>query len=339
MSVDNPNPRPVTTPALPANVVPERGLNEATGTPARKPRDLWRAFRAVEPPAYARKPGPLTSVLRLVALVLLIGVVILPFLMVVSTSLAPQSVIDQAGGYVVLPRKISFEAYRQILSGGIVTRAIWISVLVSVGGTALALVTTTLAAYGLSRRGSFLHRPLLMLVLLTFLFYPGMIPVFLVVKGLGLLNTLWALIIPSAFSAFNLVIVRGFMMNLPEELMEAARIDGASEWKRFTAIVLPLSKSVLAVVGLFYFVGYWNAFFNAMLYLNDSSKWPLQLVLRQYVLQGAPLIPNPQPGTTPPPSLAIQMAVVLVAIAPILMIYPFVQKHFTKGTLTGALKG
>lgn len=299
---------------------------------------LWTAFRAIEPPAYAGRPGLLANVFKVLALLVIIGIVVFPFLMVLSTSLSPDSEIQRAGGYVVFPRKVSFAAYEQILSGGIVTRTMWVSTLVSVGGTLISLAATTLAAYGLSRRGSLWHRPLLMLVLLTFLFYPGMIPVYLMVKQLGLLDSLWALILPGTISAFNLVIVRGFIMNLPEEIMEAARIDGASEWRRLTSIVLPLSKPVLAVVGLFYFVGYWNAFFGAILYLSDPQKWPLQLVLRQYVLQGAPLIPNPGAGA-PPPSLAIQMAVVVVAIVPILMIYPFVQKHFTKGTLTGALKG
>lgn len=300
---------------------------------------LWASFRAVEPPAYAGRPGPFTQVLKALALVVLIGVVIFPFLMVISTSLSPRAEIERAGGYVVIPRSISFNAYREILSGGIVTRALWISVVVSVAGTAISLVCTTFAAYGLSRRGSLAHRPLLMVVLLTFLFYPGMIPVYLMVKQLRMLDTLWALILPGAISAFNLVIIRGFIMNLPEEIMEAARIDGAGEWRRFLTIVLPLSKPVLAVVGLFYFVSYWNSFFNAMLFLSDNSKRPLQLVLRQYVLQGAPLIPNPGASYSPPPSLAIQMAVVVIAVVPILMIYPFVQKHFTKGTLTGALKG
>ena len=148
-----------------------------------------------------------------------------------------------------------------------------------------------------------------------------------------------ALIVPTAVSAFNVVIVRGFFMGIPQELMDSSRIDGASEWLTLRRIVLPLSKAVIAVVGLFYAVGYWNSFFNALLYLNEQTKWPLQLVLRSYVLQGSPLAGADSGSSVPPPQQAVQMAVVVIAIVPILAVYPFLQRHFTKGVLTGAVKG
>src|SRR5262249_53034667 len=132
-----------------------------------------------------------------------------------------------------------------------------------------------------------------------------------------------------------------FFMEIPEELFESARIDGASEWQILLRIVLPLSKAVIAVIGLFYAVGYWNDFFNAMLYMNDSTKWPIQLVLNQYAVQGASMGETgaPMPGHIQIPAQSIQMAVVVVATAPILVVYPFVQRFFTKGVLTGAVKG
>jgi ABC-type glycerol-3-phosphate transport system permease component len=178
-------------------------------------------------------------------------------------------------------------------------------------------------------------------VLGALLIAPGIIPSYLLIKELGLLNTYQALILPGLISSFNLVIVRQFFMNLPQELIDSARIDGASEWHIFWNIALPLSKAVLAVVALFYAVGIWNSFFNAILYLQDSTKWPIQLVLRQYVLQGTDIataadVPSNQPQ---PPARTLQMAIVVVATVPILIVYPFLQKYFTKGVLTGAIKG
>jgi len=162
-----------------------------------------------------------------------------------------------------------------------------------------------------------------------------------VVKQLGLLNTYAALIVPTMINAFNLVIVRGFFMGIPDELIDSARIDGANDWQVLWRIILPLSKAVLAVVALFYGVGHWNSFFNASLYLNDQSMWPIQLVLRQYVLQGADLAqiaPNTVNQVLPQPQ-TLQMAILVIATAPILVVYPFLQKYFTKGALTGAIKG
>jgi len=195
------------------------------------------------------------------------------------------------------------------------------------------------AAYGLSRPGSLFHRPLLFVVLLTFLFGPGIIPSYLVVNALGLIDHYASLILPAAISAFNLIVMRSFFMGIPSELIDSARIDGAGEFAILRRIVLPLSKAVVAVVGLFYAVGFWNAFFNALLYLNDTSKWPVQVILRTYVLQGKSLSAD-QLGVHPPPQpQSLQMAVVVVALVPIAMVYPFLQRHFTKGVITGAVKG
>jgi putative aldouronate transport system permease protein len=156
-----------------------------------------------------------------------------------------------------------------------------------------------------------------------------------------------SLIIPTAINAFNLVVLRAFFMNIPGELIDSARIDGAGEFAILGRIVLPLSKAVLAVVGLFYAVGYWNAFFNAMLYINTTEKWPLQLVLRLYVVEGAPLpsgggsdaLQSSIAGMAPAPTLALKMAIIVIAALPALLIYPFVQRHFTKGVIVGAIKG
>ncbi|GIL30077.1 carbohydrate ABC transporter permease [Actinocatenispora comari] len=265
--------------------------------------------------------------------------VVIPFVGVIATSVAPDRQIDEAGGLVLIPHSISLDAYRSLFAGGVVTRALGISVLVTVVGTLLSLTVSGLLAYALSRPGFVARRPLLLIVLFSMLFSPGMIPLYLVVKQAGLLNSIWALIVPTMVNAFNVIVLRAFFANLPGEIIESARIDGAGELRTFTSIVLPLSKAVLSVIGLFYAVGYWNAFFSALLYLDDSRLWPLQLVLRTYVINDTQLGSGELGTERLPPQAAIQMAILVVSIVPILLVYPFLQRHFTKGVLTGAVKG
>lgn len=291
-------------------------------------------------PVWMEKPTPVGNALKAAVLVAVVAVVVIPFLIVIATSLAGQEELTREGGFVLWPAEPTLDAYRAVLSGGIVSRAVAVSVGITVAGTAISLSATVLTAYGLSRSGSTFHKPLLLIVLITFLFSPGIIPSYLVVKQLGMLDSYASLVLPTAISAFNVVIVRGFFQNIPRELLDSARIDGAGEWRILGRIVLPLSKAVIAVVGLFYAVSYWNSFFSALLYLSDSQKWPLQLVLRTYVLQGSPLAGMEGAATEVlPPQQAVQMAVVVIALVPILCIYPFLQRHFTKGVLTGAIKG
>jgi putative aldouronate transport system permease protein len=289
-----------------------------------------------EPPSLA---GRGLKGLTLAVVLLFIG---FPLYVVVLTSLSPQRAVTEAGGLVVVPDGLTVGAYQEILTGGVVTRAVLVSLGVTLVGTALSVVVSVLAAYGLSQLGSFGHRPLLFTMLTTLFFGAGIIPNYLVVKGLGMIDTYWSLILPSAVSVFNILVMRTFFMNLPAELLDSARVDGAGDVRILLRIVLPLSKAVTAVVALFYAVGYWNAFFNAMLYINTNSKWPLQLVLRTYVLQGTAFPGNGlanQAGSGHVASLAVQMAVVVLSLVPVLLIYPFVQKHFTKGVLIGAVKG
>jgi len=274
---------------------------------------------------------------------LLIGALVLavlfPMWCVLITSLSSRRTINEAGGMVV-PRGIDFSAYLTIFQGGQVTRAVWVSTLVTVVGTLVSLGLTVFAAYGLSRTGSLWHRPLLFVFLLTFLIYPGLVPSYLVVTGLGMKDSLWALILPTAINAFNLVIIRAFFMNIPGELIDSARIDGAGEFRILWKIVLPLSKAIIAVVGLFYAVGYWNTYFNAVLYIDSNDKWPIQRLLQAYILAGqAPSVQTGGGGTAYPPDIAIKMAVVMVTVVPALIVYPFVQRHFTKGVILGAVKG
>lgn len=293
---------------------------------------------------WEEKPTPLLAISKGTALTLVVLAVIFPMWSVLVTSLASRATITEVGGMVVIPREFDISAYVVIFSGGQVTRAVAVSLVVTLFGTLISLTLTVLAAYGLSRPGSLFHTPLLFFFLLTFLIYPGLVPSYLVVTGFGLKDNLLALMLPTAISVFNLVVVRGFFMGIPGELIDSARIDGASEWDVLSKIVLPLSKAVVAVVGLFYAVGYWNAYFNAVLYIDDNDLWPIQRLLQSYILAGQ----SPQvaggavslPGvTSTPPTLAVKMAVVIVTVIPALIIYPFVQRHFTKGVMIGAVKG
>ena len=327
MTATNPTPG-TTTPGTP--------LDAAAVSVAR-----WRPRRrASGRPAWMEPPSLLGQLAKGIFLLLIAIVMVFPFVYVIAVSFS--SAKDVLGGGLILwPNNPTLEAYRAILRGGVVLRALIVSVgLVAVGTTAKMIATVALA-YGLSKRGVPGAKVILFLVLGTLLFSPGIIPNYLLVKNLGLLDTYQALILPGLIGAFNLIILRNFFMSIPQELIEAARLDGASDWQVLWRVVLPLSKAALAVVALFYGVGIWNSFFNAVLYLNDASKWPIQLVLRQYVLQGSALASAAEldPNQVPPPAQTIQMAIVVLATVPILLVYPFLQKYFTKGMLTGAIKG
>jgi len=291
-------------------------------------------------PPWMEKPSPVARFGKIALLIVLAVLMLFPFVYVIAVSFS--SYKDMVGGGLILfPAHPTTEAYRAIFRGGIVTHALWVSTVLTLIGTAINMLMTVTMAYGLSRPGVPGSRLILALVLLTLLFSAGLIPNYLLVKQLGLINSYGSLVLPGVINAFNLVILRQFFMSLPAELIESARLDGANDLWVLLRIILPLSKPVLAVVALFYGVVHWNDFFAATLYLNDAHKWPIQLVLRQYVLQGSALANavTIDPNQPPPPTQTIQMAVVVIATVPILIVYPFLQRYFTRGVLTGAIKG
>ncbi len=306
------------------------------GTDRVAPRSVRRGSN--ERPIWAGPANPVISLLKVAVIAAILLIMLYPFAYVILQSFAAPDA-RLIGGLV--PSHLDLSSYRTILAGGVVTRAMMVSIAITSLGTLLSLAVTTTLAYGLTKTRQVPGtRFALYLVLVTMLFSAGIIPNYLLVKGLGLLDSYWSLILPTMASAFNVVVMRNFFMQLPAELLDAARVDGASEWNIFLRVVLPLSKAVIAVIGLFYAVSYWNSFFNALLYLNDASKWPIQLVLNTYVLQGTAMIQIDNPDMQAvPSSQAVQMGVVVIATLPILVLYPFVQKYFTKGVLTGAIKG
>ncbi|MFH9009786.1 carbohydrate ABC transporter permease [Streptomyces sp. NPDC017943] len=266
--------------------------------------------------------------------------VLFPLWIVIVTSLSSKQTINAAGGLVVIPKGITFVAYQELLSGGQVTRAAVVSVCVTLVGTVFSMTVSVLAAYGLSRSGSLGHRWLLMTLLATMFFGAGLIPTYLLVQSLGLTDTYLALILPSAVSVFNILVLRAFFMGISPELVDSARIDGAGDWRILRQIVLPLSRAVIAVITLFYAVGYWSAWFNASIYLSDQDMMPLQNVMIQLVQkQEAPVGVSQAIKKGQISGLAIQMAVMVMALLPVAVVSPFVQKHFKKGMLTGAVKG
>lgn len=287
------------------------------------------------------RPSPIVQVIKFIALLISIALVIVPFWSIVATSIADQKTINASGGGMVMwPTGVTFSSYLSVLSGGVVTRALFISIAITVVGTVVSLATTAGLAYWLSRPSTAGAKPMLMLVLGAVLFTPGLIPVYLVVKEFGLIDSYASLILPVMVNAFNVIVMRAFFQDLPQELFDSAAIDGASSATILVRIVLPLSKAVMAVIGLFYAVAYWNAFFNALIYIQSSEKWPMALVLRTFVVNQT-TIGGDQAGASEalPPQLSLQMAILVIAIVPILIVYPFLQRHFAKGVLIGAVKG
>ena len=269
----------------------------------------------------------IANVVIYILLTLIAVIMVIPFIYVIAASFATEAEIQT--------RPIFFIPDMNDM-GTRVFHSLLISVCVTAIGTFINLFFTTTMAYGLSRSNLIGKKPLLNMVLFTMVFGGGMIPLFLVVKGLGMYDTYAALILPGAISAYNMIIVRNFFMELPRELEEAASIDGCSDIGIFIKIALPLSLPCLATFGLFYEVGHWNNYFGALLYLEDSTKFPFQLVLRNIVMQTAETQTDPNALI---PEDTLKMAVIVIGTVPILIVYPFLQKHFAAGVMVGAVKG
>ncbi|THV30606.1 carbohydrate ABC transporter permease [Glycomyces paridis] len=309
----------------------------ATDIPLKKRRKNTR-------PAWDEEPTWFGKIAKALFLVCYAAAIVIPIWAVVATSFASEDALAKAGGNLLLiPSEVSVKAYQSIFDGGALTRSLLLTIGLTALGTAISMVLTIGAAYGLSRTGSLFHRPLLMLVLFTFLFAPGMYPSYLVVQKLGLLDSYWSLILPMALNAFNLIVLRSFFMNsVPNELIDAAKMDGAGEFRTLFKVVLPMSKAILAVIALFYAVGYWNMYFQAVLYTPGLETQPIQVVLQRMLLstQGIPGADVGQyQAAEAAPTAALKMAVVVCTIVPIVIMYPFIQKHFTKAIITGAIKG
>ncbi|GAE33980.1 carbohydrate ABC transporter permease [Halalkalibacter akibai] len=258
---------------------------------------------------------------------------ILPFVYVVIASFSTSN--------SVIPSGFTLDAYKYIFTTNTFVRSLGVSFYITILGTTLSIIATALMAYALSFRDLPGRKWITLGVIFTMLFQGGMIPTYIVVRNLGLIDTYWSLILPGLVSAFYLIIMRGFFQNIPGELIESAKIDGANDVKILLRIVLPLSLPVIAAISMFYAVGIWNQYFNAVMYLNSPEKWPVQVVLRQVVILATGSIgdESAMDADSNIVGQGLKMAVVVVSMLPILIVYPFIQKHFAKGMLLGSVKG
>lgn len=275
-------------------------------------------------------------------ILLLTGAITLfPFLDVVFNSLmSSKELVESAKVVIAIPKHPTLENYAYVLSGNSIFRAYGVTIFRTLIGTLLNMIITVLTAYPLSKKFLPGRSMIMQIFFFTMIFSGGMIPTYLVVKSFKLTDTVWAMIIPGLLNVYNMIIMRTFFEGIPEELEEAARIDGCSEWKTLWKIILPVSKPALASISLFYAVWHWNSFFDVVLYITKRELWPLQTLLREVVLtmSMAELNANMADVATPPSSSVIA-ATVMVSTLPILIVYPFLQKYFVKGVMIGAVKG
>ncbi|ALS29291.1 sugar ABC transporter permease [Paenibacillus sp. 32O-W] len=278
------------------------------------------------------------ALLTLVCIVVLYPLV---FVLVASFS-SPDAVMR--GEVWLWPKDLTWVGYRKIIQNNEILTGYANTLLYTAVGTTINLLLSIAAAYPLSRKDLFGRNAISAMLVLTMFFSGGMVPTYLLVKDLGMLNTMWALIIPGAVSVYNVLIMRTFFQNgIPYEMQEAAAIDGCTNIGMLIRIVLPLSMPVIAVMILFYSVGHWNAYFSALMYLTDRDKYPLQLILREILIQGQMQemqgVGDNVHAETVMQGEAIKYAVVIVANLPVLLLYPFLQKYFVKGVMIGAVKG
>lgn len=273
---------------------------------------------------------------------LLVGVLLItliPLWYVLVVSLTPLAV-KGTGGYNLLlpPTQWSFEAYKQLLGQDTFIRAALNSFIITFGGVAVNMILTVLTAYALTFKQLPGRRIFMVLIIFTFLFNAGLVPTYLLVKNLGLIDTYWAVILPGGISVYNLLVVKTFFQNIPEALREAATIDGANELQILWRIILPLSKPILLTVGLFYAVSHWNEFFLPLLYFNNQDMMPLPVLLRNILLASNMNEYVSFDAVSAAPQEALKMAAVLLTLLPMLLVYPWIQRHFTKGVLLGGVK-
>lgn len=270
-------------------------------------------------------------------------VVLYPLFFVVIASISDPNLV--ANGKVLFwPKGITLEGYKYVLSDKRIYTGYYNTIRYTFFGTLIALFITIPAGYALSRRDMAGRGLIMKMLIITKYFSGGLVPTYLVVKGLHLVDTPYVLMILGSFSVFNLILCRTFFMNtLPLELQEAAEIDGCGIFRYFLSIVLPLSKSIVAIMTLYYAVGHWNSFFNGLIYVTDNKLYPLQLILRDILITGQMV----DPSTMDPESFelmkqiarTIKYSVIIISSVPVLALYPFVQKHFVKGVMIGSVKG
>lgn len=264
-----------------------------------------------------------------------------PVLYVLFASLSDANLLMVHRGFLWAPLDLNFGAYKAMAENPMILSGYGNTLFVVITSVIINIVMTSIGAYFLSRKGLMLRKAVMIYILITMYFSGGLIPLFLTVRNLGLYNSLWSLILPTAMNTFNLVIMRTSFEAIPDSLVEAALIDGAGHINILFRVILPLSKAIVAVMVLYYGVAHWNSWFNAMIYLQDRTKYPLQLVLQEILIQNDVSSMTQGSSVTDAIQVAktIKYAVIIVATVPVLCVYPFLQKYFAKGTMVGAVKG
>ncbi len=281
----------------------------------------------------------LFDLLILLIMLLVIVVCLYPLVYVLSMSISDPLAAARREVWL-LPKGFSVSSYQIIFENQQVWRSYYNTIYYTVFGTIINVVMTIILAYPLSRRNFFLRNPISIMVTFTMFFGGGLVPSFILINQLGLYNTRWAILIPSAISAYNMIIAKTFFQSIPESLIESAKLDGASDLRILFSIVFPLSMPIISVLVLYYAVGHWNSYFPALLYLNDADLQPLQLYLRRILIENTGELSGDMAISVDKSLAAMQLkySIIIVSTLPILCIYPFLQKYFVKGVMIGAIK-
>ncbi len=264
-------------------------------------------------------------------------IILLPFWYVLVISLSSYSEYI-SNTYHLIPRSVTIDNYKKALGHtAALLRSLGISVTVTSAGIFISMILTTIGGYALSKSDLPGRNVLFVFFIITMFFSGGLVPFYIVVRKLGLANTLWAMILPSAMSTYNMILMKNYFLTIPDSLEEAARIDGYNDVAILFKVILPISTPVIAAVSLFYGVGYWNSYFNAYLFVSSSKLWPFQMYLRDLTIANASAARS---GATSGPQVqeAFKMAVVYIGIIPVVLVYPFLQKYFAAGVMLGAIK-
>jgi putative aldouronate transport system permease protein len=281
------------------------------------------------------------DVVNVLIMLLLVVVCVYPILYVFFASLSDSDRLLAHSGLLLKPLGFNTDAYMKVFKNPDIIRGYGNTIFIVVVGVFLNVFITSLGAYVLSRKDAYFKGILMKLITFTMFFGGGLIPMYLTIKDLGLLNKIWALIIPGLISTYNLIIMRTSFMAIPDSLEESAKLDGANDFTILFRIILPLSKPVIAVMVLYYGVSHWNSWFSAMVYLRDRTLYPLQLILREILINNSTANMTGTAGIGEAALIgeSIKYATIMVATLPILAVYPFLQKYFVKGVMIGALKG
>ncbi|MGI6671772.1 MAG: carbohydrate ABC transporter permease [Christensenellales bacterium] len=282
------------------------------------------------------------SVFNTLGLVFIVLATAYPVYFVLIASFSDPAKMVSNYGLMWLPyRPLSVLSYERVFKHSLILSGFQNTLFIVVAGLTVNMTLTILGAYLLSLKNSMFRKPIAYLILFTMYFSGGIVPAYLNVKSLGLMDSLWALILPTAINTYNMLIMRSAIGGLPDALLEAARLDGASHWRRVVNVVIPLTGATIAVLILYYAVGHWNAWFNASLYISSPTKYPLQLVLRQVLILGedSEIVSGLDAGMDVAAAMMIKYSLIVVSTAPIMILYPFLQRFFVKGIMVGSIKG